>query len=130
MTLLGMSIAEAIVALLLLGSGVVVFIAGLGLVRMPDFFQRMHAPALAYTLASWSVTLASIVHFSMRDTALSLHVWLVIVLLAITTPVTTLLLARAALFRRREAGEPMPPPLLEQGATAPETREAAPRPKN
>ncbi len=34
---------------------------------------------------------------------LALHAWLIIILLAVATPVTTALLARAALFRRRAA---------------------------
>jgi multicomponent K+:H+ antiporter subunit G len=104
-------IIEIVVAVLLLASGGLVLTAALGLWRLPDFFQRMHAPALASTLAAWAVTLASIVHFTAREGALSLHVWLIIILLSITTPVTTLVLARAALFRRRQAGDPLPPPL-------------------
>ncbi len=104
-------LAEIIVALLLLASGGVVLVAALGLVRLPDFFARMHAPALASTLAAWIVTLASIVHFSTRGGGLSLHVWLVIIVLSITAPVTTIVLARAALFRRRQAGDALPPPL-------------------
>ncbi len=105
--------AEAVVALLLLTSGVVVLIAAMGLRRLSDFFTRMHAPALASTLAAWIVTFASIIHFSTRAGALSLHVWLIIIVLSITAPVTTLVLARAALFRRRQAGDPLPPPLGE-----------------
>jgi multicomponent K+:H+ antiporter subunit G len=104
-------LAEIIVALLLLASGGVVLVAALGLVRLGDFFARMHAPALASTLAAWIVTLASIVHFSTRGGGLSLHVWLVIIVLSITAPVTTIVLARAALFRRRQAGDALPPPL-------------------
>lgn len=103
--------AEIVVAALLVASGVVVLVAALGLWRLPDFFLRMHAPALASTLAAWVVTLASIVHFSSRGTGLSLHVWLIIIVLSITAPVTTIVLARAALFRRRQAGDPLPPPL-------------------
>lgn len=102
---------EIVVAVLLLGSGVVVLVAALGLWRLPDFFLRMHAPALASTLAAWVVTLASIIHFSARGQGLSLHVWLIIIVLAITAPVTTIVLARAALFRRRQAGDAVPPPL-------------------
>ncbi len=104
-------LAEIAVALLLLASGAVVLVAALGLVRLADFFSRMHAPALASTLAAWIVTLASIVHFSTRGGGLSLHVWLVIIVLSITAPVTTIVLARAALFRRRQAGDALPPPL-------------------
>lgn len=103
--------AEAVVAALLVLSGVFVLISGLGFLRLPDFFLRMHAPALASTLAAWVVTFASIIHFSTRGTGLSLHVWLIIIVLSITAPVTTIVLARAALFRRRQAGDPLPPPL-------------------
>ena len=106
------AVAEIIVAVLLLASGVLVLVAGLGLWRLPDFFLRMHAPSLASTLAAWVVTLASIVHFSARGAGLSLHVWLIIIVLSITAPVTTIVLARAALFRRRLVGDDLPPPLL------------------
>lgn len=104
-------VAEIVVAVLLLASGVLVLVAGLGLWRLPDFFLRMHAPSLASTLAAWVVTLASIVHFSARGAGLSLHVWLIIIVLSITAPVTTIVLARAALFRRRQAGDDLPSPL-------------------
>ena len=102
---------DVAVAALLVASGCLVLTAAIGLWRLPDFFLRMHAPALASTLATWLVALASIVHFTAREHAVSLHVWLIVVLLSITAPVTTLVLARAALFRRRQAGDPLPPPL-------------------
>ena len=105
------ALAEILVGALLVGSGIVVLAAALGLWRLPDFFLRMHAPALASTLAAWIVTFASIVHFSVRGAGLSLHVWLIIIVLSITAPVTTIVLARAGLFRRRQAGDPLPPPL-------------------
>ena len=107
-------LTEIIVAVLLLCSALVVLVAGFGLHRLPDFFSRMHAPALASTLAAWIVTLASIIHFSSRGEGLALHVWLVIIVLWITAPVTTIVLARAALFRRRQAGDDLPPPLQRQ----------------
>ena len=109
--------AEIVVAVLLLASGALVLTAALGLLRLADFFQRMHAPSLANTLAAWCVSLASIVHFSVLEERLSLHVLVINVLLAISAPVTTVLLARAALFRRRQAGDPLPPPLGEDAAS-------------
>ncbi len=105
------ALSELVVAVLLVASGLVVLVAALGLWRLPDFFLRMHAPALASTLAAWIVTFASIVHFSTRGAGLALHVWLIIIVLSITAPITTIVLARAALFRRRQAGDPLPPPL-------------------
>jgi len=108
---------EIVVAALLLASGALVLTAALGLLRLADFFQRMHAPSLANTLAAWCVALASIVHFSVLEERFSLHVLVINVLLAISAPVTTVLLARAALFRRRQAGDRLPPPLGDDAAS-------------
>lgn len=115
-------LGEIAVAVLLLASGALVLTAALGLWRLPDFFQRMHAPSLATTLGAWAVTLASVVHFTLLEERLSLHVVVINVLLAITAPVTTVLLARAALFRRRLAGDPLPPPLGEDDDASPDRR--------
>jgi multicomponent K+:H+ antiporter subunit G len=108
------ALADILVAALLVCSGVVVLVAALGLWRLPDFFLRMHAPALASSLGAWIVTLASIMHFSTREAGLSLHVWLIIIVLSISAPVTTIVLARAALFRRRQAGDALPGPLQQR----------------
>jgi len=104
--------SEIVVAALLLASGTLVLTAALGLARLPSFFLRMHAPALASTLGAWAVTLASIVHFTAHEGTLSLHAWLIIIVLSITAPVTTIVLSRAALFRRRRAGDAALPPAL------------------
>jgi multicomponent K+:H+ antiporter subunit G len=100
--------AEAATAALLVLSSVFALTGAIGLVRLKDFFQRMHPPALASTLGAWCVALASIIYFSALKQAPILHAWLIPVLLAITVPVTTLLLARTALFRKRMAGENVP----------------------
>lgn len=119
-------IVDGLVSALLLFSGGLALAAALGLLRLPDFFLRMHAPSLASTLGSWAVTLASILHFTASPATLSLHVWVIIILLSITVPVTTVLLARAALFRQRRAGDALPPPLwtIAEGGPQP-TDEAA-----
>jgi multicomponent K+:H+ antiporter subunit G len=104
--------AELTVAALLVVSGVFVVISAVGFLCLPDFFVRMHPPALAYTFGSWSVTLAGILYFSVIESRLVLHPWLIIIVLSISVPVTTLLLARVALFRRRVAGEADTPPPL------------------
>ena len=106
---------EVIVAGLLVTSAVFVLVAAWGLVRLKDFYQRMHPPALVFVWGSWCVTLASIIYFSALKHGPDLHVWLIIILLSITMPITTVLLARAALFRDRRSGdEALPPPLQPQ----------------
>ena len=102
---------EAVVAVLLVTSGLFVVLSAIGFLALRDFFLRLHPPALAYTFGTWSVTLASIVYFSTIESRPVLHPLLVIILLSITVPVTTVLLARVALFRRRVAGATdVPPP--------------------
>lgn len=99
---------EITVALLLVISSLSALIGAIGMVRLKDYFQRMHPPALASTLGAWCVALASIIYFSTLKSSLVLHAWLIPILLSITMPVTTLLLARAALFRKRMAGDDVP----------------------
>ena len=99
---------ELLVAVLLLLSSLFALSGAVGLIRLKDFFQRMHPPALASTLGAWCVALASILYFSMLKESPVLHAWLIPILLSITVPVTTLLLARAALFRKRMAGHDVP----------------------
>jgi multicomponent K+:H+ antiporter subunit G len=99
---------EIATAALLLTSSLFALTGAIGLVRLKDYFQRMHPPALASTLGAWCVALASILYFSALKQGPILHAWLIPILLSITVPVTTLLLARAALFRKRTAGEAVP----------------------
>jgi multicomponent K+:H+ antiporter subunit G len=107
-------IAEALVALLLLASGAGALVAALGLWRLPEFFLRMHAPAVCYSLGTWTLALASVIHFTAGTGKLALHAWLIIAILSIAAPVTTVLLARAGLFRARQAGEEVPGPFGEE----------------
>lgn len=106
---------EVLTALLLIASSLFAFTGAMGLLRMKDFFQRMHPPALASTLGAWCVALASIVYFSALKSEPVIHAWLIPVLLAITVPVTTLLLARTGLFRKRMAGDDVPPEISSCG---------------
>lgn len=112
---------ELLVGVLLLTSALFTVAAAMGLVRLKDFFQRMHPPALVSTWAAWCVTLASIVYFTALSEKLQLHVWLIIILLSITVPVTSILLGRAALFRGRQAGnKALPNALVPRHAQLPE----------
>ena len=113
--------AEIVVAVLLLVSALFTVVAAIGLVRLKDFFQRMHPPALVSTWAAWCVTLASIVYFTALTDKLQVHVWIIIILLSITVPVTSILLGRAALFRGRQAGnKALPPALVPKRSQLPE----------
>lgn len=105
-------VVEAIVGLLVVLSGILSLLGAFGLLRLPTFFQRMHPPALASTLATWCAALATLVYFSAIGSRLAVYPWVIVVLVAITAPITTTLLARAALFRARAAGGKAPPPIV------------------
>jgi multicomponent K+:H+ antiporter subunit G len=110
------------VAVLLALSGVFTLSAAIGVARFKTFFQRMHPPALAFSLSAWCVTLASIVYFSVQGEKLALNAWLIIIFLSLTVPVTTILLARTELFRRRtsqDTGHDVIPPSLIHDVAAP-----------
>lgn len=82
--------------LILVGAGFTL-IGSLGLIRLRDFFNRLHAPTKATTLGVGSLLVASAVYFSFRDDGISVHEVLVMLFLFITAPVGAHLMAKAAL---------------------------------
>ena len=76
-------------------------IGSFGLVRLPTFFRRIHPPTLGATMGVWSITLATVIYFSVQGGSLFLHAVLITLFVALTAPVTTIFLMRAALFRER-----------------------------
>ncbi|MFP3873770.1 MAG: Na+/H+ antiporter subunit G [Thiohalophilus sp.] len=88
--------AEYIISALILTGAVFTFIGSLGLVRLKDFYTRLHGPTKATTLGVGSLLFASSIYFS-RGGELSLHEVLVTLFLFITAPVSAHLLAKAAL---------------------------------
>jgi multicomponent K+:H+ antiporter subunit G len=97
--------------LLLLGAGLGLT-GSIGLLRLRNFYERVHAPTLGTTLGIGSILLASMLFFSVMQTRAVLHEVLITVFMVITTPVTLMLLARAAVHRDRAERNPaVPPPL-------------------
>ena len=88
-------------ALLLVGA-LITLVGTVGLVRLGDFQQRMHASTLGSTLGTGGILLGSMVCFSLLGERLVVHEVLIAVFLTVTTPVGLMLLARAALYRNRE----------------------------
>lgn len=90
--------------LIVLGAGFSL-IGSIGLIRLPDFFTRLHGPTKATTLGVGGIVLASLVYFSAVRGSLSLHELLITVFLFITAPVSAHLLAKAAMHRDAERVE-------------------------
>lgn len=87
-------------AILLIVAGLLAAIGAYGLVRLPDFFTRMHPPAMGSTLGAGCVLLASILVSSAAAGRPVVHALVITLFIVITAPVTAMLLARAALYRR------------------------------
>lgn len=95
-------------ALILTGAGFI-FVGSLGLVRLRDFYSRLHGPTKATTLGVGCLLIASALHFSLREAGVSLHEVLVTLFLFITAPVSAHLLAKAALHLGLRPGAPARP---------------------
>ncbi len=81
--------------LLLIGTGFIVT-SSVGLMRMPDFYTRMHGATKASTLGVACVLLASVVYFSSARGVLHIRELLVIVFILMTSPVGAHMLSKAA----------------------------------
>jgi multicomponent K+:H+ antiporter subunit G len=105
--------------LILIGAGFTL-IGSLGLLRLRDFYSRLHAPTKASTLGVGSLLIASALFFSYQDEGLSLHEVLVTLFLFITAPVGAHLMAKAALHLRLQSLAKPPPDGMLDGASCAE----------
>ncbi len=97
---------DIIVSLLLLVGSVFVLVGAIGLVRLPDFFMRLHGPTKSTTLGVGGMLLAAIVHATRRD--FSLRELLITLFLFVTAPVSAYLLGQVGLRRRVTSRAPLP----------------------
>ena len=107
---------EIIVAVLVLAGAGLALLGSTGLLRLPTFFERVHAPAIIATLGCWLIMHGTVLYFSVADRSLALHALLIAVFVAITVPIMSIFLMRAALFRARQMGLNVPPSLSQPKA--------------
>ena len=91
-------------ALLLCIGSLLALIGALGLLRLPNFYARIHGPTLGSTMGAGCILLSSMLVFSVLMERPILHEMLISVFIVITAPVTTMLLSRASLFQDRHRG--------------------------
>ena len=100
--------AEITIAALVLLGAVIALIGSMGLLRLKDYYERVHAPAMIATMGCWSIMHASVLFFSLQGHGFAAYPLLIAVFVAITVPVTNIFLMRAALFRARRLGQNVP----------------------
>ena len=88
--------------LLLVLGGLLTLIGSAGLLRLRDFYARMHPPTMGTTLGTGCVLLASmLVSYALLGRP-AVHELLIAALLVMTAPISAILLMRAAQQRRRQ----------------------------
>lgn len=85
--------------LLLFIGGALTVIGALGLLRLPDFYARMHPPTMGTTLGTGCVLVASMLVSSAILGRPVIHELLITLFLVMTAPVSAMLLVRAAVAR-------------------------------
>lgn len=88
--------SELVVAACLLSGTFLIVVTGIGLVRLPDTFCRMHAAGKAGTLGIVMIILGTIVGFAGTPNDVAFRGFLAIFFQFLTSPAATHLLARAA----------------------------------
>jgi multicomponent K+:H+ antiporter subunit G len=91
--------AEAIAAVLLVCGGLLIALGSLGLLRLRDFFQRLHPPTMGTTLGAGCVLIASMLVSSALAGRPVVHELPITLFVVMTAPVTAMLLVRAAVYR-------------------------------
>ena len=89
-----MTIADFITAFFAIVGALFCLVASVGLIRMPDVYQRMQSATKAGTLGSACAVIAVAMHF--QNTAIAVEALLVILFLFATAPIASHLIARAA----------------------------------
>lgn len=114
-----------LIAFFLLVGAVFALIGAIGFLRLPTFYERIHAPTLSTSWGTGGIMTASILFFSVAGGRLVAHEILIGIFITITTPVTFMLLARAALHRDRFENHPDVPNKAAPVATAGDAGEAS-----
>lgn len=86
---------DAVSWLLILVGSVFLVVGGIGVVRLPDMFARMHGAGIIDTLGAGAVLVGLI--FQAGLNIVSVKLVLIVVFILFTSPTTTHALARAAL---------------------------------
>ena len=90
-------VIEVTLSLLIVIGAFLVLIGSFGLIKLPDFYTRLHAPTKATTLGMGCLLLASLGLSTVDKGYLSVQELLITIFLFITAPITAHMLAKAAL---------------------------------
>lgn len=93
------------IAVFLIAGGLIILIGALGLLRLPNFYQRIHGPAVTITFGAGSILIASMLFFSGLQSRPVIHELLITAFVFLTAPITSMLIMRAAVYRDLRNGK-------------------------
>lgn len=91
---------ELIISAFLMFGGLFVLVGSIGLIRLQDFYVRLHAPTKATTLGLGGILIGSMVFTYYTRGHISVNELLITLFLVITAPVTAHILAKVAMHHR------------------------------
>ena len=116
--------AQWLAAALLLFSAFFVVVGAIGLVRLPDFFMRLHAPTKASTLGVGGMLVASMI-LAALDGRIGFAELLITLFIFVTAPVSANVMAQAALHLRLGGKAPTPHDVVPERITEPDVKKPA-----
>ena len=104
-------VAELGVSFFIVVGAIFALVGSIGLIKLPDFMMRLHAPTKATTLGVGGTLIASMLYFLIVRGSLTIHELAITVFLFLTAPVSANFLAKAFLHLMPEgdAERPAPP---------------------
>lgn len=91
---------EFLISIFLLIGSFFTLVGSIGLVKLPDFFMRLHGPAKATTLGVGAMLVASMLYYSTYLDTVRLNELLIVIFLFMTAPVSAHLMSKAALHKK------------------------------
>jgi len=93
-------IADILIAAFLIISGIFGLVGSIGMIKLQDTMQRLHAPTKATTLGVGGVLIASMLYFLLKEGQLSFHELLITLFLFLTAPITANFIAKTYMARK------------------------------
>jgi multicomponent Na+:H+ antiporter subunit G len=93
-------IAEILSWVCILSGSIFLLIGGIGLIRLPDFYTRIHAAGMTDTMGAWLVLVGLM--FTAGWSLVMVKLVVLVFFLAVTSPLASHALAKAAYLRGLE----------------------------
>ena len=96
----GALVAEVLSWVFIVTGSVFVLIGGIGLIRLPDFYTRIHAAGITDTMGAWLILIGLM--FTAGWSLVTVKLFMLLFFLAATSPLSSHALAKAAFMRGLE----------------------------